>query len=147
MTARRPTELDELLARQAIERLKYTYVRAVDENDWETLRSCLTEDATATYGEHAALDGRDAIVDFIRNSTAARPETRSVHRVTQPVIELDGTGRAVGTWVLSDTLVHHAEGDLVEGVGDYHDRYRNTPDGWRIEHTGYERRYVLRGKL
>lgn len=140
-------ELDGLLAREAIRRLKYTYVRAVDENDWNTLADCLVPEATATYGEHAALEGRDAIVEFLRGSTAARPRTRSVHRVTQPVIDLDGPDRATGTWVLSDTLVHHAEGDLVEGVGDYRDRYRRTADGWRIEHTGYERRYVLRGKL
>lgn len=147
MNRDRTSELDDLVDRQAIERLKYTYVRAVDENDWATLADCLTANATASYGEHAELDGRDAIIEFLRNSTAARPETRSVHRITQPIIDLDGPDRATGTWVLSDTLVHHAEGDLVEGVGDYRDRYQRTPEGWRIEHTGYERRYVLRGKL
>ena len=30
---------------------------------------------------------------------------------------------------------------MLMGAGFYHDRYRRTPDGWKICETGYDRTY------
>ncbi len=142
-----PLVLAQMADREAIARLKFTYVRAVDENDWETVAKCFVPEATSAYGVVPPLDGRDAIVSFLQQATVARSTTQSAHRVTQPMIDFDDSDHATGTWVLTDTLVHEAEGTMVDGVGDYHDCYVRTPDGWRIAHTGYVRRYVLRRSL
>ena len=49
--------LETLFAIEAIKKLKYTYLRAVDTHDWALLESTLTEDyaAHATMVENIAL--------------------------------------------------------------------------------------------
>ncbi len=32
---------------------------------------------------------------------------------------------------------------MLYGAAFYHDRYRRTPDGWRISATGYQRTYEV----
>ena len=41
--------LETLFAIEAIKKLKYTYLRAVDTHDWALLESTLTEDCSARY--------------------------------------------------------------------------------------------------
>ena len=40
---------DQLLQIEAIKRLKYVYLRAVDTHDWQLLESTLSEDCVARY--------------------------------------------------------------------------------------------------
>jgi hypothetical protein len=64
------------------------------------------------------------------------------HRVTHPEIDVDGD-QATGIWYLQDRVIVPDFNFMLYGAGFYHDRYRRTPDGWRISATGYQRTYEV----
>ncbi len=127
-----------------ITRVKYRYLRALDTKRWDEFAETLTEDVVGDYGsslgeEHHFTD-RDSLVEFMRSSMPANIITE--HRVTHPEIDVDGD-EATGTWYLQDRVIVPDFDFMLYGAAFYHDRYRRTPDGWRISATGYERTYEV----
>jgi hypothetical protein len=127
-----------------IERVKYRYLRALDTKSWDDFADTLTEDIVGDYGsslgeEHRFTD-RDSLVEFMRASMPANVLTE--HRVTHPEIDVDGD-QATGTWYLQDRVIVPDFDFMLYGAAFYHDRYRRTPDGWRICATGYQRTYEV----
>jgi hypothetical protein len=136
-------ELADLLEIHAIERLKYRYLRCLDQKRWDDLEGCFTEDCTASYGGGAyELDGRDAIMEFLRTSMGSNGMLTS-HRCHHPEIDLLGPAEASGIWALEDVVVHQDYGITVQGAAFYTDRYvkDGADGGWRIRHTAYKRTY------
>ncbi|MBW2314648.1 MAG: nuclear transport factor 2 family protein [Deltaproteobacteria bacterium] len=130
----------DLEALEAIKRVKYQYMRCLDQKRWDEIRGCFTEDATAAYsGGKYSYEGRDAIVGFLEKSMGAE-SFLSCHRVSHPEIDVDGD-TATGTWALEDTVIEEAWGITIRGAAFYEDRYVKTDDGWKIQHTGYLRTY------
>lgn len=134
------TGMDDL---RAIELVKYRYLRALDTKDWEVFAQTLTPDIVGNYG--SAPDGnplrftdRDALVDYMRTSLPANIITE--HRVTHPELVVTGD-QATGTWYLQDRVIVAELDFMLIGAAFYQDRYRRTPDGWRICATGYDRTY------
>ena len=128
----------------AIEQIKYRYLRALDTKHWDDFADTLTEDIAGDYGsslgeEHRFTD-RDTLVEFMRTSMPANVITE--HRVTHPEIDVDGD-EATGTWYLQDRVIVADFNFMLYGAAFYHDRYRRTPDGWRISATGYQRTYEV----
>ena len=127
-----------------IKRVKYRYLRALDTKHWDDFADTLTEDIAGDYGsslgeEHRFTD-RDTLVEFMRTSMPANVITE--HRVTHPEIDVDGD-EATGTWYLQDRVIVADFNFMLYGAAFYHDRYRRTPDGWRICATGYQRTYEV----
>jgi hypothetical protein len=127
-----------------IKRVKYRYLRALDTKHWDDFADTLTEDIAGDYGsslgeEHRFTD-RDTLVEFMRTSMPANVLTE--HRVTHPEIDVDGD-EATGTWYLQDRVIVADFNFMLYGAAFYHDRYRRTPDGWRICATGYQRTYEV----
>jgi hypothetical protein len=125
-----------------IMRVKYRYLRALDTKHWDEFADTLTEDIVGDYGsslgeEHHFTD-RDTLVEFMRASMPANVLTE--HRVTHPEIDVDGD-EATATWYLQDRVIAPSFNFMLIGAGFYHDRYRRTPDGWKISATGYDRTY------
>ncbi|MGZ4199359.1 MAG: nuclear transport factor 2 family protein [Thermoleophilia bacterium] len=89
----RPTGLTTdnatLAARSA--QLYYTYARAVDEGDLDTLRSIVTEDVQVTRGDHPTEQGVEAFLDVYRAHNALRIPVCK-HVVTNVLAEPDGDG-------------------------------------------------------
>ncbi len=137
-----PDELTALLEREAIARLKYRYLRCLDQKCWDELGDCLTEDATASYGGGAiTLSGRDEIMAFLRRAMGGE-DLLSSHRCHHPEIDLVGSDEATGVWALEDVVVVGEHDVIVHGAAFYEDRYRRQDDrSWRIAHTGYRRTY------
>ena len=129
------TDLRRLLDLEAIRQLKYAYFRCLDTKDWDGVAACFLPEATATY-PNQECGSRDEIIGFL--STAMVPDLITVHHGHHPEIAVDGD-RATGTWYLHDQVYAPAFDFALEGAGLYADRYRRTGDGWRMEHTGYER--------
>ena len=77
------TDLQEL---EAIKRLKYKYLRCLDQKRWEDLATCFTADAQCSYGDGKySFDGRDAILKFLES---VMPRTMlTSHRVHHPEID------------------------------------------------------------
>jgi len=126
---------------EAIQRLKYKYLRCLDQKRWEEIATCFTEDATCSYsGGKYSFQGRDAIVDFLRKAMGA-PSFLSSHRVHHPEIEFTSATTATGVWALEDVVIETRAQITIRGAAFYHDEYVKKDGAWRIRSTGYERTY------
>ncbi len=134
----------DLAAIEEIKRVKYRYLRCLDQKRWDELADTLAPDATATYGtaalgEELTFTGREAILGFLRERLGY--DIITVHVASQPEIDVGGAV-AQGIWCLEDTVIATEYQVLIRGSAFYEDRYRRCEDGaWRIQHTGYERTY------
>jgi hypothetical protein len=125
--------------RDAIHRLKYRYLRTLDLKLWDEFGETLTADVAASYGPKLRFTGRDAVVEFMRNSLP--PAIITVHQCHHPEIEVDGDS-ATGTWYLDDKVIITEHRMLLTGAAFYEDTYERDGDGeWRISRTGYVRSY------
>ncbi len=130
----------DLHAIEAIKRLKYRYMRCLDQKRWAELASCFTEDAKSSYSDGKyAFDGRDAIMAFLE--TAMPVTMLTSHRAHHPEIELTGPTTATGVWALDDVVIETTGGFTIRGSGFYRDEYVKIDGEWRIRHTGYQRIY------
>lgn len=133
--------VSDLVEIEAVKRLKYRYMRCLDQKLWDEIAACFTPDATASYGGGAyAFDGRDAIVAFLRRTMGAETFLSS-HRVHQPEIELVSPTSATGTWAFDDVVVDDAQGITIRGAGFYRDEYVKVDGEWLVASTGYRRSY------
>jgi hypothetical protein len=133
----------DLVALEEIRRLKYRYLRCVDLKLWDEFAEVFTEDAVAEYdtpvlGKTLRLEGRDAIVEYMRSNLG--PDKISAHTAGCPEIDLDGD-RATGIWSLDDTIILPGDRLLIRGAAFYHDVYRRDGGRWRVEKTGHRRTY------
>lgn len=126
---------------EAIKRLKYAYLRALDLKQWDELATCLTEDATAAYSDGKySFSGRAQIMDFLQRALGSATKI-TVHRVQQPEIDFTSATSATGTWALDDVVIDSAANITLRGAAFYRDEYVKTATGWKIRHTGYQRVY------
>ena len=135
-------DINELIEIEAIKRLKYKYLRCLDQKLWDEIVDCFTADATAAYSDgRYSFEGRDAIVDFIRTAMGA-PTMLSSHRVHHPEIEFSSPTEAKGIWALEDVVIETNLDVTISGAAFYEDEYRKEDDGaWRLVHTGYRRTF------
>ncbi len=133
---------EDLVEIELIKRLKYKYMRCLDQKLWDVVGDCFTPDATASYsGGVYAFEGREAIVEFLRTSMGSTTMLTS-HRCHHPEIDLDEDRvGASGTWAFEDVVVLTDVEVTVQGAAFYSDRYVKEDSAWRIAHTGYRRTY------
>jgi SnoaL-like domain len=124
--------------KEAIERVKYRYLRALDTKDWGGFADTLTDDVTGEYGDRLHFTNRTELVDYMRSSLG--PGVITEHRVTHPEITVDGDA-ASAVWYLQDRVIITEFNFMLIGAAFYRDSYRRTPDGWKISATGYDRTY------
>ncbi len=131
-------DLQEL---EAIKRLKYKYMRCLDEKRWDEMESCFTGDATAAYGDGKySFSSRAQIIQFLRD--ALGPSSMiSHHRVHQPEIDFTSATTATGIWALDDTVIETRANITIRGAAYYRDEYVKIDGQWRIAATGYARIY------
>ena len=132
---------DDLVEIELIKRLKYRYLRCLDQKLWDEIETCFTPEATARYGGGLyEFSGRDAIMEFLRNSMGS-PAMLSSHRCHHPEIDLTSPTAATGVWALEDVVILTDMGINVQGAAFYNDRYVKSDGSWLIAHTGYKRTY------
>ena len=132
---------EDLVEIEAIKRVKYKYVRCLDQKLWDEIGDCFTDDVVAEYsGGKYRYDGRDAVVGFLVRSMGDETFLSS-HRVHHPEIDLTGSTTAVATWALEDTVLVGAFGVMVRGAAFYRDEYVKQDGTWRISRTGYKRSF------
>jgi hypothetical protein len=113
-----PSSASDLVEIEQIKRLKYKYLRCLDQKLWDEIAECFTPDATAAYsGGKYAFDDAQAIIAFLRQAMGA-DSFHSSHRVHHPEIEL-----------------------TIRGAAFYEDEYLKVDGEWKIQHTGYRRTY------
>ncbi len=120
---------DDLVEMEQIKRLKYRYLRCLDQKLWDEIETCFVPEATARYGGGLyEFEGRDAIMEFLRTSMGATTMLSS-HRCHHPEIDLTGPDTATGVWALEDTVVLTDLGLNVQGAAFYTDEYVKTATG------------------
>ncbi len=132
---------DDLVEMEHIKRLKYAYMRCIDQKLWDELRTLFVDDAVAAYSNGAYVhEGADAIVAWLRKSMGA--ETfHSSHRVHHPEIDLTGPATATGVWALEDTVIETAWNITIRGAAFYTDDYVKVDGGWKFARTSYKRSF------
>jgi 3-phenylpropionate/cinnamic acid dioxygenase small subunit len=137
------TSVPERPAQDAIERacarLLLQSIRLFDQGDWNGFAQLFTPDGVFVRANEPAapLAGRAAIVEAL----TARPAQRLTRHVcTNIEIETGDEARAQGRCYLllysadasqpADVGGHRA--DAVQRIGEYHDVYVRTSEGWRI---------------
>ena len=132
---------EDLVEIELIKRLKYRYVRCLDQKLWDEMATCFTADATAAYsGGHYTYEGRDAILEFLSTSMASE-QFLSSHRVHHPEIDLTGPGTATGVWALEDYVIINDFDVTIHGAAFYDDEYVKVDGEWKIRSTGYRRTF------
>jgi len=139
--ASNPVTVDDLVELEAIKRLKYRYLRCLDQKLWDDIETCFTTDATASYGGGAYQhDGRDSIMEFLRTSMGSESMLTS-HRCHHPEIDLTGHDTATAIWALEDVVILRDLDLTIQGAAFYRDDYRRVDGRWLIARTAYKRTY------
>ena len=134
---------EDLVEIELIKRLKYRYLRCLDQKLWDDIETCFTPEATARYGGGLyEFEGRDAIMEFLRTSMGSTTMLSS-HRCHHPEIDLTGPDEATGVWALEDVVILTDLGVNVQGAAFYTDRYVRRERG--VAHRPYRVPAHLRG--
>lgn len=142
------TTLEQLDARlraledvQAITRLKHRYFRLLDQQIWNELRDCFTEDVETHYENgHYCFKGVDEVMRFLSESLEGlRASGRhGLHLGHHPEIDLLGPDEAQGLWTLHAVSIDPESGRAGRQESFYTDEYRRVNGEWRICRTGYQ---------
>ncbi len=126
---------------ELIKRLKYKYLRALDQKDWTELAECFTEDAVTNYDSGTySFEGKENIINFLKKFMD-RPTQVTQHQVHHPEIDLTSDTTAKGVWYLQDFVIDLDTNTILRGAGFYHDEYVKVNGEWKIKLTGYVRTY------
>ncbi len=133
----------DLVALEEIRRVKFRYLRCLDLKRWDEMAETLTADVdvrygTPSYGEPLRFEGREPVIEFMRN--AVGPGITTVHFAGQPEIDIDGD-TAAGTWLMRDKVIVPEHRVVIEGAAFYEDTYRRVDGAWLIASTQYDRLY------
>lgn len=142
--------VERLLAIEDIKQLKARYLRGMDTKEWDVFDAVWTDDAIfdfrLAYGQEVPeniLNGRKAIVDYLKRSTVAMT---TVHQCHMPEIEILTPTTARGIWALEDCHMTQPEAKAVfkrlQGFAYYHEEYRRTGEGWKVSHARVVRHMI-----
>lgn len=123
--------LQLLLNEREITRLCYRYGKALDDRDWERLRSCFLPDAVADYEGLERCEGYEAIERVCRG--ALEPLTRSQHLIGNVFPTVDGDAATSECYLQAQHVQAGTPGgDTFIVAGRYSDELVRTEGGWRI---------------
>lgn len=131
-------DVERMIAERSCERLLVDYAQLVDFGNASGIADLFTEDAVWS-GTDLLLEGREAIREwFVKREGLARRVSR--HVFTNVGIDVLNDDEATGVCYLINYRHDRQEGDLrmpapgdvPKYVGECHDRFRRTSDGWRF---------------
>lgn len=143
--------LDQLLSIEQIKRLKASYFRCVDSQDWLALTELFTQDARFDMRDASGLqhdlnalsEGRANIIAYLREALAG---VTTMHHGHMPEIEIISQDSAVGIWAMEDVLHWSEESDsplrFLQGYGHYYDEYRRVAGRWQLHSCRISRLFV-----
>ncbi|MEV6140606.1 nuclear transport factor 2 family protein [Nocardia sp. NPDC051990] len=133
-----PTRIEDRLA---IQEQLYRYAYAFDDGDIEGFLDVFTPDAVW----EAYLIGRDEPLSRLQSPDEFRAFVKKLgvpmagtvlhHTSSLLFVELDEDSAVTRSMVVASH--QKPSGPVIGTHGTYYDRWRKTPDGWRIEHRRY----------
>lgn len=135
------TDLERLVAIEAIHTLKARRDHAVDRKDWKLYAALHTDDHVADSVGAEPLVGGRLVADRLAVALAG---VTTIHHSHTPVIAFDGPDRATGVWAMTDNLYWHRDGaaQWLRGFGFYHEHYRKVQGEWLFCYRRLERTHV-----
>lgn len=122
--------LEQLLAERDIERNMLRYIRGVDRCDAALIRSAFHDDARDHHGSFSG--GPDEYVAYVLEQAMPQFE-RTMHYVTNLLIDVDGPTAHCEAYLLAIHLRHDEPRDAIEIFGGrYFDRCERRDGHWRI---------------
>ncbi|MCW6530947.1 nuclear transport factor 2 family protein [Sphingomonas lycopersici] len=138
------TRIARLEAESDIRRLKARYLNACDAKDVDAIRACFTPDAEIDFPPIGTF-GVDGLIDVFTQMAATTPIV-DVHQGHNGEIEVDGD-EAKARWNLGYATYDPRSGTFRLLANFYQDRYRKTPEGWRICYSRSEPRAIVDGAI
>lgn len=137
----KPEDMEAIFDRQTIIDLLTRYVTTMDNNEWDALAECFTDDAVAGFGSVGPeMHGIEAIRDELR---AICDAMETFHMIGNFVIEIDGDTAKSTSYLVCNQVMRDAVGGPTFFVnGKYHDELVRTADGWRIKSKHLEPIYT-----
>jgi len=127
--------LDERVAAlediNAIQALKWRYLRACDRKAAEEVRDCFLLDAVIDYEGFPLFQGRDAFVELYRE-LACRPGVVDMHHGQNPIVELTGPDTARGAFDCYFHQIDTSTGLLTQLAVSYDDEFARRDGRWWI---------------
>lgn len=132
MTLAEQAQFQQLLLERELHQVVCRYARLCDERDWAALDGVFSATATADYGGWQLRD-RAAIAAMLRNNLGGCGPTQ--HLLGNLRVERDGDElrSRVAVRAAHRGAAQKRE-QTYECMGEYHDRWVQTPAGWRIAH-------------
>ena len=143
-------DVERLLAERACERLIMEYARRVDFGNASGIADLFTVDAR-WEGTNLLLDGQDEIrAWFTKREAVTRRVSR--HLCVNVMVDVLSRDEAQAMSLLVNYRHDRREGDTTlpvpvevpKYIGELHDRFRRTPDGWRFSGRRVELAFVRR---
>lgn len=140
-------DLERLLAERACERLIMEYARRVDFGNASAIADLFTEDGLWT-GTDLRLDGREEIrAWFTERERLSRRVSR--HLCVNVMVDVRSEDEADSVSFLVNYRHDRRDGatgpvpmEVPKYVGELHDTFRRTPDGWRFASRRVEVAFV-----
>lgn len=134
----RMTDVERLLAIEAIKQLKARYYRCMDTKDWACLEAVFAPDAQARFLGSRGEDpqsvqpvvGRAKVAAYIRQAVETLV---TVHHGHMPEIEITSPTTGRGIWAMEDRLQSPDGKNLLTGYGHYHETYERIDGAWTIK--------------
>jgi hypothetical protein len=138
MSADVSTAVDELVAKQAITEVIYTYCRALDRMDWDLALTVWHPDGTADYGDGMYQGTGPGFIEWVWvQHTAMMGHS---HQITNVLIDVDGDRAASEAYVTAALrLERDAASPATEIVsrGRYVDTWSRRDGTWAIDHRRF----------
>jgi ketosteroid isomerase-like protein len=114
---------------RAVERELIRFARAMDDRDWATLATILTDDAVGDLGS-GPLQGSAAIIALIRSYLDHCGTTQ--HLLGNIVVDVTGDTAVSRAYVHDLHLSTGQPQATFHTLGDYHDRWERRDRRWRL---------------
>jgi hypothetical protein len=139
------TDLEKLLAIEAIKELKARRVRCMDEKDWPGYAACHTKDAVSytfqdndTFNDSGIVQGPvvggEAIAEALAGYLDGKNKRATVHQIHVPEIEITSATTAEAIWPMEDVLWWEVDdvSHWLHGYGHYRETYAKVDGEWLI---------------
>jgi len=138
------SRIAKLEAESDIRKLKARYLNACDTKDVDAIRACFTKDAEIEFPPLGSFD-LDGLMGIFNQMAATTPIV-DVHHGHNGEIDIEGD-TAKARWNLGFATYDPRQKSFRMLASLYEDRYKKTPEGWRICYTKSTPRTIVDGTL
>jgi len=124
---------------EEIKKLKYRYLRLMDQHRWDEMEELFIENATSSYeGGIFSFDNRAKIGGMVRQYMDDE-DLSALHHVHHPEIELTSPTTAKAIWAFEDRYIQRKHKTTTYGSGFYEDELVKVDGRWLFKHSGHRR--------